>query len=277
MKHLLVATVLVSCMNLASPFVVSKAYVPTVNVPQRKGSPLHMSSVQKDPEEKTKDHSRKISSWLTSKLPPPPEDQLSMIGDVSVLFFYSFLDHYVNSLYDRWLNSPGTIALQSAPAAIESSSAASAELLTSAVSNSLPVWFDTVHSAPYGSIPLNAALPLEHHIIYAPAISSAGAAACLITSAWLVSGYFTGVFRFQNTLECSPTKAIIATAKTWVFSTLIMLGIAYWSDSFVGCVDCLHKSVGLTKADTDYIFDSLNVLLMWRFILSSLLGYGDDD
>lgn len=54
-----------------------------------------------------------------------------------------------------------------------------------------------------------------------------------------------------------------------------MLGIALGSDSLIGSVDCLHKSVGLTKADADYIFDSLSVLLMWRFILSSFLGYDD--
>lgn len=55
-----------------------------------------------------------------------------------------------------------------------------------------------------------------------------------------------------------------------------MLSIAYASDSWYGCVDCLHQSVGITKADADYIFDSLSVVLMWRFILSSFLGTGSD-
>lgn len=30
----------------------------------------------------------------------------------------------------------------------------------------------------------------------------------------------------------------------------------------------------LTKADADYIFDSLTVLLTWRFLVSYMLGYG---
>ena len=48
--------------------------------------------------------------------------------------------------------------------------------------------------------------------------------------------------------------------------------------------DCLfHQSLPLwrytdiayvTKADADYIFDSLTVLLTWRFLVSYMLGYG---
>jgi hypothetical protein len=102
-------------------------------------------------------------------------------------------------------------------------------------------------------------------------------ASVLLCSAWFVSGYFTGAFRFKNTMECSPSKAIVVTGKTWILSSLIMLAIAWGSDSFIGCVDCLHKSVGITKADADYIFDSLSVLLLWRYILSSFFGYDDGD
>jgi hypothetical protein len=238
-------------------------------------APLRMSTL--DPEETD---FAKIVSKLTSKLPPPPEDQISMAGDIACLFLYTFIDHFVNSLYDLYLNSPDTVDKLSARAAIESASAASSEISTTLLGNdsitkSLPVWFDTMSAAPFGNVPLTSALPLEHHIAYSPAMATGGMASVLLCSAWLVSGYFTGAFRFKNTFTASPNKAILVTGKTWVLSSLIMLGIAYGSNSLIGCVDCLHPSVGITKADTDFIFDSLSVLLIWRFILSSFFGSED--
>jgi len=238
-------------------------------------TPLKMSTL--DPEET---RMRKIISKFTSKLPPPPEDQISMAGDVACLFLYSFIDHFVNRLYDSYLNSPDTINKFSASAAIESASAASSEISTNIVGSdvaakSLPVWFDATSSAPFGNIPLTSALPLEHHITYSPAIATGGAASVLLCSAWLLSGYFTGAFQFKNALMASPNKALVVTAKTWVLSSLMMFGIAYGSDSLIGCADCLHNSVGITKADSDFIIDSLSVLLVWRFILSSFFGSND--
>ena len=244
-----------------------------------KTSALHMSSLGQDPEDAKMN---KMVAWFASKLPPPPEDKISLAGDVACLFLYSFLDHFVNKLYDKWMNSPDTIDFLSASAAIETSSAASSEYSSSLVtadlvSSSLPVWFDTSNSAPFGIIPLSSALPLEHHITYAPAIETAGMASVMICSAWLVSGYFTGAFQFKNTLECSPSRAMLVTAKTWVFCSLIMLALAWSSDTLVGYVNALHKSVGITRADAEYIFDSLSVLLIWRFILCSFFGYDDGD
>lgn len=238
---------------------------------------LEMSSIRRRTNS-NENKVKKLGSWLSAKLPPPPEDQLSMIGDIGCLFLYSFLDHFVNKLYDKWMNSPLVIDFLSASAAIESSSAANLEyssnLMDGGLSmSSLPVWFDTYSSAPFGTIPLRSALPIEHHITYAPAIEAAGMASVLMSCAWLCSGYFTGAFQYKNTMECSTNHALVVTAKTWIFSSLIMLGIAWFSDSAVGCVNCLHKSVGITKADADYIFDSLSVLLIWRYILSSFFGY----
>lgn len=182
---------------------------------------------------------------------------------------------------------------KSASAALESSFAASSDLvftstMTSAadmssystlaltgIGNSFPVWFDTLNSAPFGTIPLSSALPIAHHIQYAPAMSEAGAASVLLCTFWLISGYFTGAFKFKNTLECTTDKALIVTAQTWFITCLFMFAVAFGSDWVVGnFVDCLHKSVGLTVADEDYILDSLSVLLMWRFTVSSFFGYG---
>jgi len=238
---------------------------------------LCMSSLGKGPEESNL--KAPLFEWVYSKLPPPPEDQLSMGGDVGCLFMYSFIDHCVNNMYDSYLNSPDTIITSSASSAIESSLAASAELsslvldTTAVVPNSLPVWFDAMSSAPFGTIPLRAALPIEHHITYAPAISDVGTASVVLCLSWLLSGYITGAFQFRNTLECSTQRALSTTGKTWILNCIVMLGIAWGSDCFVGNLDCLHKSVGVTKADADFIFGSLSVVLIWRYILSSFFGY----
>jgi len=235
----------------------------------------HLSSLGREPEDD--EVQQKIRSWIIPKLPPPPEDQISLSGDVATIFIYSFLDHMISGMYDSTINAPEIFSAGSALVAIESSSAASADFTGyDSAGGGLPVWFDTLNSAPFGTVPLSAALPIEQHTIYAPALGTAGLSAVLLTSTWLLCGYFTGAFQFKNTLECSTRHAMNITAKNWFFTAIVMVSLALGSDHFVGCVDCLHKSIGLTKADITYIFDSLGVLLFWRFITSSILGYGDD-
>lgn len=187
----------------------------------------------------------------------------------------------MNRMYDQYLNSPETVIMKSAMSAIETSAAAQSEINFSLIANdsrgSLPVWFDPLSSAPYGNVPLNSALPIEHHITYAPAISSVGSASVLMCSIWLLCGYLTEAFRFKNTLECSRSQAILITTKTWILSSIILITIAYASDVLVGSIDSLHKITGLSRVDTDFIFDSLSVLLVWRFILSSFFGPPNDE
>lgn len=183
-------------------------------------------------------------------------------------------------MYDHYLNSPETVITKSAISAIETSAAAQSELSSSFMTNdsggSLPVWFDPLSSAPYGNVPLNSALPIEHHITYAPAISSAGSASVLLCSIWMLCGYITEVFCFKNTVECSRSQAILVTTKTWILSSIIMMMIAYTSDILLGSIDSLHKITGLSRVDADFILDSLSVLLVWRFILSSFFGPVND-
>ena len=99
-------------------------------------------------------------------------------------------------------------------------------------------------------------------------------AAVLFGTTWMVCGYFTGAFKYKNTLECSPSRAILVTALNWFCTCVIMLSIAYSSDLLIGEIDALHKSVGLTRADVDYILESLSALLVWRYTLNLILGYG---
>lgn len=82
----------------------------------------------------------------------------------------------------------------------------------------------------------------------------------------------------RNTLECDTSHAVMMTGKTWVCMAILMVGLAWGSDALWGQLDLIHPLSapargGLTKADADYIFDSLTVLAFWRFMFNSLLGY----
>jgi hypothetical protein len=177
--------------SLKSNLSVKKLVYETSTISAKRSSlRLYMSSLGREP--KDKEAKQKFKSWITSKLPPPPEDQLALSGDVAFIFFYSFINQMVSDMYDSAINSPEIFSAKSALAAIESSSAASAEFAGYDSSlASLPVWFDPLNSAPFGIVPLSAALPIEKHIGYAPALETAGLSAVLFTYSWLICGYFT--------------------------------------------------------------------------------------
>ena len=114
---------------------------------------------------------------------------------------------------------------------------------------------------------------------YAPAISTPGMSFVLISSVWLFCGYFTGAFLYSSTLQCSAEKSVKVTSFTWFFTCAIMVAISLASQYIVGCVDVVKSfsDIGLTKADSDFLFDSLGVLLVWRYILNYMLGYDDSN
>lgn len=192
-------------------------------------------------------------------LPPPPEDQLTMSGDVVALFLYSFLDHSMNDMYKDALLSAGMDSTRSLDPLDEFGARA----------HTLPVWFDHVHTL----LPPNQLLALLSipNINYAPILQTAGIASIALTTCWLLSGWWSGAFLMRNTLECHITRMLVVTGKTWLLTTLGMCALAYASDAFLGSSS--PSSVGgLTKADVDYIFDSLTVLITWRFMISAIFG-----
>lgn len=211
---------------------------PTQNIP----TTLFMSDVP----------SSDSNDWKNS-LPPSPEDQLIMTGDILALFVYSFLDHTLNEF------------------AVEETLRGNVQLLDPLnAATQTPVWFDALHSTQ----------SLEHlmsilslpQVFYSPIISTAGAASVLLTSCWLLSGWLSGAFLFRNTLECQTSDALLITAKTWLSTCCFMVLLAFLSNHYMcGDTDVIAY---LTKADADYIFDSLTVLLTWRFLVSYMLGYG---
>ena len=183
-----------------------------------------------------------------------PEDQLTLAGDVFSIFIYSFIDHEATWLFDSL------------------SAASTNHALLPRVP---PVWFNALNAAPFGSIPLISALPMEHHFIYSPAIIYPGLASVLLATFWIFTSTLTGALSFKNTL-CDSRRALLITTLTWVFTALLVGLFAWASDGVIGHFDAYHKSVGLTRSDMDYIAGSLTVLLFWRFIVSTLIGSGGD-
>lgn len=204
--------------------------------------PLYMSDV---PTEDWKD-------VLYSKLPPSPEDQLIMTGDVVALFVYSFLDHTLNEQYV-------TECLQG--------NAQYLDPLGELSAHQVPVWFDALHSTISSDYILSILnLP---QVYYSPIIGTSGAASVVLTSGWLVSGWYSGAFLFRNTVECHTSQALIKTFQTWMTTCALVMGVAFLTNQYV-----FDIMPGISKADADYIFDSLTVLLTWRFLVSAMLGYG---
>ena len=209
---------------------------------------------------------RKTFKDFKDVLPPEPEDWLVMGGDIASLFVYSFLDHTFNAMMaEALVNGDSARA-----AALDPATAAEMK-----INLSLPVWYDAVaHSGSF--LPGMPVLPALGYVPYSPAISTGGSSAVVITAAWLLAGYFSGAFLYKNTVECSTHKAIANAGRTWFSAIILAIGVALASDAWCDCPTNPMLG-GLTKADADFLFGSLSVLAMWRFVLSSILGYGGSD
>jgi len=228
---------------------------PFARCPKNTVSQLFMSEIPREPSSSSDDKN--------FELPPPPEDQLVMTGDVTALFVYSFLDHSLSEYYGDSLLSATD------PQTVEEFSKQ-----LDVPSMQLPVWFDSLHS----TLPEQKALVImtfESVATYSPALASAGLASISMTTCWILSGYIMQAFLLRHTVECSVSKALEVTGKTWLLTVALMVCLALGSDYIWGNCNLLHKpSVGgLTKADTFFIFDSLTILVTWRFMVSWLLGY----
>lgn len=232
-----------TAVSLASAFVPHSAPFSNRKVPPMRNSAtraLRMSDVPSN------------SDWKDS-LPPSPEDQLIMTGDVVALFLYSFLDHSLNEEFVL---------------ASLRGDAATWDPFGEYSSAQIPVWFDALHSTQTQEYIMSIMnLP---NIFYSPLISTAGVSSVLITTCWLATGWISGAFLFRNTLECSTSQALIKTFQTWLSTCAVMILLCAMTNH-VFDVDGMMM---ITKADADYIFDSLTVLITWRFLVSLMLGYG---
>eukprot|EP00547_Thalassionema_nitzschioides_P007330 CAMPEP_0194210496 /NCGR_PEP_ID=MMETSP0156-20130528/8594_1 /TAXON_ID=33649 /ORGANISM="Thalassionema nitzschioides, Strain L26-B" /LENGTH=128 /DNA_ID=CAMNT_0038937849 /DNA_START=200 /DNA_END=583 /DNA_ORIENTATION=+ len=116
-----------------------------------------------------------MSSSLTKKrdlLPPPPEDKITITGDVITLFLYSFLDHGVNEMYSEALQTSDMTSFKSLDPYNEFGTA----------SIQLPVWFDGLHTLIQKEQIL--AVLSEPHIDHAPVLQTAGLSSTVLTGVW---------------------------------------------------------------------------------------------
>jgi hypothetical protein len=243
----------------ATAFILSSPN-PGLQLHRQKITSKYFSDVPQDDNQ-----NREIKKWK-DRLPPPPEDQLTLSGDIAALFVYTFLDHYANQIYQD------SVLYDASPDKIHSLDPAG-DLSAS----QLPVWFDAATSFHLTSDKLMSLLGV-HHVAYSPILGAAGSASVLLCACWLFAGYVHQAFAFRNTLDCRTEEAVLVTFRTWVTSSALMVAIALFADYICGQTEffcnCPISSPtlgGLTKADADFIFDSLSVLVTWRFILSSML------
>ena len=219
--------------------------------------PLHMSSIPED-DDISVSSIPQIMKSIRESLPPLPEDRTALAGDILALFVYSYLDHTVHDM------------------CAEASRVDMGEYITSLDSvnaPSLPVWFDVTHVNEFGHW-----LDGSSSVAYAPAIASGGLAFVAMATCWIISGYFSGAFLMKNTLECDAKNAMLVTGKTWILMAVLMVCISLGSDFLWAQLDAIHPLSdpargGLTKADADFIFDSLSVLAFWRWMFNSVMGY----
>lgn len=198
------------------------------------------------------------------RLPPPPEDYFVLVGDLLALSVYSFSDHFVcQDLAQFFLPSASGAGAASASSALNQAA------------RHAPVWLDGTHS--YSDHVMNVILRDATVVHYSPLLQPMGLAATVLASSWLLSGYLNEAFAYRNTLDCSTPRTLLVTARSWVVSSLIVMAlVALTSNSSPE-----HWWQAFTIGDIDYIWDSLTVLCVWRYMASSLLGSGgsggDDD
>jgi hypothetical protein len=230
---------------------------------RQKGRCLFMSDVPKDDETK-KPKKPKPPPVLFNKddqdhwwkLPPAPEDQFVLIGDLLSLSVYGITDHLVCQSFSHYLVSHTD----------------QHQLFTDMVADSdatlhAPVWWEA--GSPQAANVLQATL--ESHMVahYSPLLEPMGQATTLLAAAWLLAGWFHRAFLFQNTLECPTDQALTVTARTWLTTCVILFGLVGISQALMG-----GDVASFERGDVDYIVDSLTVLVLWRFMASWLLGGG---
>jgi hypothetical protein len=208
------------------------------------------------------------------------------------LFVYAFSDHFV-------CHDCAALAVRQA------AHAGSAQLHAAAIDNglasagNLPVWLDTTGNAAAVTTvgwadwasPADAVLQqqLQDHLVvqYSPVLQDTGMAAVLLTASWLLAGYLHEAFATKHTLDCPTDHALLKTAQTWLTACTLLLGVTAATNYMMhGGVDNYMEGAGLTdglglllqqlftRGDLDYILDSLSVLVLWRFMMSSMLGSG---
>ncbi len=229
---------------------------------------LH-SDIPKDRDQEKKDRSS-IFSDLKAWMPPPPEDQFIMTGDISVLFLYAFTSHYLNNFVVESVIANSN-SIKDALITLDPTGEVTSLQNPVWVSSDQPQLLETV-------LTINAEDNLLNH--WGPLFSSAGSACVALCTCWLLAGWWHRAFLFQNSLECETTRALMKTFETWLSMTALMMSLVWSCHQLFGFMPFLHSFLGiapseclLTKADMMFLVDSATVLIAWRFMANSMMKY----
>jgi hypothetical protein len=201
-------------------------------------------------------------------LPPPPEDQFILMGDISVLFIYAFTSHFLNNFVVESVLA-NSHSIQDALSTLDP--------MGEVVVAQNPVWVQP--EMMDAVLTINAHQSLLDH--WGPLYSTAGSACVALCSSWLLAGWMHRAFSFQNSLDCSTDWALQKTFETWISTAIIMCLLTLTSNAVVGHVPLLQEWLGcascrenflLTKADTMFVVDSATVLMTWRFLASTVVN-----
>ncbi|OEU08380.1 hypothetical protein FRACYDRAFT_250174 [Fragilariopsis cylindrus CCMP1102] len=247
--------------------------------------------------EKIKDKNFKNSllemkETVYSALPPPPEDQFIITGDLVVLFLYAFTSHSFNDWFVSNELSRQDISLVEAVHELDPTG-----IIVN--TNSVPSWVDTTQS----SIAINHALDVSaresllNH--WGPLLSTEGSSCVALCTCWLVAGYVHRAFLYKNTAYCDSSQALIKTIQTWFTSALLLTVLTISTDFFLthygqtpgiiegglgyGSIIPISQTDGtggfvslvsslLTQSDVTFIVDSLTVLIAWRWTANRILN-----
>eukprot|EP00529_Nitzschia_sp_RCC80_P019922 CAMPEP_0113484532 /NCGR_PEP_ID=MMETSP0014_2-20120614/24008_1 /TAXON_ID=2857 /ORGANISM="Nitzschia sp." /LENGTH=423 /DNA_ID=CAMNT_0000378133 /DNA_START=362 /DNA_END=1630 /DNA_ORIENTATION=- /assembly_acc=CAM_ASM_000159 len=259
-----------------------------------------------------KEKKRSLSKLLRDQLPPPPEDQFIMTGDIFVLFLYGFTSHSLNDFIVSNVLSDRTQSIQQAVHSLDPMG----EIVNL---QAVPVWVETQYTASVDrALSVSAQENLLSH--WGPLFSTEGSACCTLVACWLVAGWIHRAFHYSNSVDCTTDKALSKVLETWVsmaiMLTLAAVGTSVFVDHFIVgphhdlptlllqqqrnlllCGDVVCNTLNtagtsatstatgaaaaaaaikvpgvLTKADGMFIVDSMSVLVAWRFMANRMLN-----
>lgn len=244
-------------------------------------------------------------SWWGRFIPPPPEDQFVMSGDICVLFLYAFTSHSLNDyIVNSMLQRNDMTVLQAVH---------SLDPMGEVVNTQMPSWVQSQNQLAVDHVlSVNAQETLLNH--WGPLFSTEGSACVALCTCWLIAGWLHRAFLFQNSVDCTTDKALSKTVETWLSTCVLMVALAMATTAVVDhipalqtllCVPCsaaraaangvtgmdgtvdatsgelllgtasavtTSSLLALTKADTMFIVDSMSVLIAWRFMANKMLN-----
>lgn len=218
-----------------------------------------------------------LKGWKEKFLPPPPEDQFIMTGDIFTIFLYAFTSHSINDAIVSGLLEDPTKTTWEAVRELDP--------MHEMVSLQHPVWVDLSQNLdlPFGNPSLDHALEVSaresllNH--WGPLLGTEGSACVALCTCWLIAGYLHRAFLYDNSTYCPSETALVKTLQTWATAALLLGGFAVAADALVlhvpvlqtvFCIQC-HTSA-LTSSDLLFIVDSLTVLIAWRWSAHRVLN-----